>query len=159
MLALHIKPAPPLPYGYLWETLFATILVTSLALALKYPSFGKRWSFLLFPLGIAEYEFSCNPPPPYSILVAGVIIGLVTAFSGLIVPALYLAKPHFRKKQVKIAFISSGCLEIVLALVGIFYRISFGFDSTILTILYFGLLTIGFYSLIVGTASLFVSTS
>jgi hypothetical protein len=152
MFALLSLPAPPLPYGYLWEILFATILAVSLVLAIKYPSFGKRWIFLLFVVGVVEFEFSHNTPPPYNILAVGLVIGLVTAFSGFIIPVLYWAKLHLRKKQVKISFILSGCLELILGSVGIFYRIFVGFDPTIL---YFGLLTIGFYSLIVGIASLF----
>jgi len=64
-----------------------------------------------------------------------------------------LAKQHFRKKQVKIFFILSSCLELILGSVGIFYRISVG--GSVAVILFLGLLTIGFYSLIVGIASLF----
>jgi hypothetical protein len=156
LFAFLSLPAPPLPYGYLWEILFATILAVSLVLAIKYQSFGKRWIFLLFVVGIVEYEFSRNTSPPYNILVVGIIIGLVTTFSGLIIPVLYLAKQHLRKKQVKISLILSGCLELILGSVGIFYRISFDFDPTIL---YFGLLTIGSYSFIVGIASLFFANS
>ena len=143
--------APPMPYGYLWEIFFATILAVSWVLAIKYPSFGKRWIILLFVVGVAEMEFSFNTHG-YSSLVAGLVIGLVTAYSGFIIPALYLAKLHLRKKQVKISFILSGCLELILGSIGILYSIYFGVDPFIL---YFGLLTIGFYSLIVGTASLF----
>ena len=84
--------APPLPYGYLLEILFAVILVVSLVLAIGYPSFGKRWVLLLFVVGIAEFEFSTNTPPPYDTLVFGTIIGTVTMFSGLIIPVLYLAR-------------------------------------------------------------------
>ena len=151
MFALLSLPAPPLPYGYLWEILFATILAVSWVLAIKYPSFGKRWILFLFVVGVAEFEFSHNIPP-YSNLLVGMVVGLVTAFSGFIIPVLYLAKLRLRKKQVKISFILSGCLELILGSVGFFYRIFVGFDPTIL---YIGLLTIGFYSLIVGIASLF----
>jgi hypothetical protein len=146
-----IVMAPPMPYGYLWEILFATILAVSWLLAIKYPTFGKRWIILLFVVGVAEMEFSINTHT-YNILVAGLIIGLVTAYSGFIIPALYLAKLHLRKKQTKISFILSGCLELILGSIGILYSISFGLDPFLL---YFGLLTIGFYSLIVGIASLF----
>jgi hypothetical protein len=55
---------------------------------------------------------------------------------------------------VKIFFILSGCLELILGAVGIFYRIFVG-SGSVTVILYLGLLTIGFYSLIVGIASLF----
>jgi hypothetical protein len=143
--------APPMPYGYLWEILFATILAVSWVLAIRYPSFGKSWIVLLFVGGVAEMEFSSNTHG-YNTLVAGLIIGLVTAYSGFIIPALYLAKLHLRKKQVKISFILSGCLELILGSIGILTAFSFGPDPFIL---YFGLLTIGFYSLIVGIASLF----
>jgi zinc transporter ZupT len=98
----------------------------------------------------------------YNILVAGLIIGLVTAYSGFIIPALYLAKLHLRKKQVKILFILSGCLELILGAVGFFYfprfGIYLGYDPTIAQIMMFvvfGLVTIGFYFVIVGIASLF----
>ena len=143
--------APPMPYGYLWEILFAAILAVSLVLAIKYPTFGKKWIFFLFVVGVAEMEFSFNTHG-YNILVAGLVIGLVTAYSGFIIPALYLAKLHLRKKKTKISFILSGCLELIFGYVGILTAFSFGVDPFIL---YFGLLTIGFYSLIVGTASLF----
>ena len=151
MPALLSMVAPPMPYGYLWEILFAAILAVSLVLAIKYPSIGKRWILLLFVVGVAEMAFSTNTYG-YNILVAGLIIGLVTAYSGFIIPSLYLAKLHLRKKQVKILFILSGCLELILGSVGILYALNFGLDPFIL---YFGLLTIGFYSLIVGIASLF----
>ncbi len=143
--------APPMPYGYLWEILFAAILAVSWVLAIKYPNFGKRWVILLFVVGVAEMEFSTNTHG-YNSLIAGLIIGLVTAYSGFIIPALYLAKLHLRKKQVKILFILSGCLELILGSVGILTAFFFGLNPFIL---YFGLLTIGFYSLIVGIASLF----
>jgi hypothetical protein len=143
--------APPMPYGYLWEILFAAILAVSLVLAIKYQSFGKRWILLLSLVGVAEMGFSTNTHG-YNILVAGLIIGLVTAYSGFIIPALYLAKLHLRKRQVKIVFILSGCLELILGSVGILYAINIGLDHFVL---YFGLLTISFYSLIVGIASLF----
>ncbi len=146
-----IAIAPPTPYGYLWETLFAAVLAVSLALAIKYPSFGKGWIVILSGVGLAEMVFSINTRG-YNILVAGLIIGLVTAYSGFIIPALYLVKPHLRKKQVKIAFISSGCLELILGCLGVLYSFNFGVDPFLL---YFGLLTLGFYSLIVGIASLF----
>ena len=120
-------------------------------LATKYRSFGKRWIFLLFVVGIAEMEFSTNTHA-YNNLLAGLIIGLVTAYSGFIIPALHLAKLHLRKKQTKIAFILSGCLEVIFGYVGILTAFSFGVNPFLL---YFGLVTIGFYSLIVGTASLF----
>jgi hypothetical protein len=142
--------APPMPYGYLWEILFATILAVSWLLAFKYPSFGKRWILLLFVVGVAEMEYSSNTHG-YNSLVAGLIIGLVTAYSGFIIPALYLAKLHLRRKQVKILFILSGCLELILGAVDILTAFNFGLNPFIL---YFGLLTIGFYSLIVGIASL-----
>jgi hypothetical protein len=143
--------APPMPYGYLWEILFAAILAVSLVLAIKYQSFGKRWILLLSLVGVAEMGFSTNTHG-YNILVAGLIIGLVTAYSGFIIPALYLAKLHLRKRQVKIVFVLSGCLELILGSVGILYAINIGSDPFVL---YFGLLTISFYSLIVGIASLF----
>jgi hypothetical protein len=157
MFSLLSMVAPPMPYGYLWEILFATILAVSLVLAIRYQSFGKRWIFLLFVVGIAEYEFSRNTPRPYNTLVVGTLIGLVTIFSGLIVPVLYLAKEHLRKKQVKIFLILSGCLELIIGSVSILYssRFYFGFDPQIIWFVVFGLLTIGFYSLIVGIASLF----
>jgi hypothetical protein len=151
MPALLSMVAPPMPYGYLWEILFAAIIAFSLVLAVKFPSFGKRWIILLFVVGVAEMEFSINTHG-YNILVAGLVIGLVTAFSGFIIPALYLAKLHLRKKQTKILFILSGCLELILGAVGILFSINIGLDPFIL---YFGLLIIGFYSLIVGITSLF----
>ena len=151
MFALLSLPAPPLPYGYLWEILFAAILAVSLVLAIKYPSFGKRWIFFLFVVGVAEFEFSHNIPP-YNNLAVGMVVGLVTTFSGFIIPVLYLAKLHLRKKQVKIFFILSGCLELIVGSVGFLYRIFLYLQGGILCI---GLLTIGFYSLIVGIASLF----
>jgi hypothetical protein len=150
-LVSMIVIAPPMPYGYLWEILFAAILAVSWMLAIKYPSFGKRWIILLFVVGVVEMEFSTNTHG-YNILVAGLVIGLVTAYSGFIIPALYLAKLHLRKKQVKILFILSGCLELVLGSVGILTAFNFGLNPFIL---YFGLLTLGFYTLIVGIASLF----
>ena len=113
---------PPMPYGYLWEILFAAILVVSWVLAIKYPTFGKRWIVILFVVGIAEMEFSFNTHG-YQSLVVGLVIGLVTAYSGFIIPALYLAKLHLRKKQTKISFILSGCLELIFGYVGILYRI------------------------------------
>jgi hypothetical protein len=151
MFALLSMVAPPMPYGYLWEILFATVLAVSLVLAIKYPPFGKRWIILLFAVGVAEFEFSHNTPPPYNTLVVGMIIGLVTACSGIIIPVSYWAKLHLYKKQVKIFFILSGCLELILGSVSIFYRI---FVDSEAAILYLGLLTIGFYSLIVGIAGL-----
>ena len=157
MFTLSSAPAPPLPYGYLWEMLFATILAVSLVLAIKYKSFGKKWSFLLFVIGIAEYEFSLNTPPPYNTLAVGILIGLVTTFSGLIIPALHLAKSRLHKKQVKTSFILSGCLELILGTVGLFYFPRFGtylgyhpITVQIVWFVVFGLLTIGFYSLIFG---------
>jgi hypothetical protein len=148
--------APSLPYGYLLEILFAAILAFSLALALKYPSFGKRWIFLLFVVGIVEYAFSTNPPAPYNILVFGTLIGLVTAFSGLIISVFYLAKPHLHEKRVKVFFILSGCLELILGLVFFLYPLwNFFGTAQIAWFVVFGLLTLGCYSLIVGIASLF----
>jgi hypothetical protein len=146
-----IMVAPPMPYGYFWEILFAAILIVSWVFAIKCPSFGRRWIFLLFVVGIAEMEFSANTHG-YNSLVAGLVIGLVTAYSGFIIPALYLAKLHLRKKQTKIAFILSGCLELIFGYVGVLTAFSFGVNPFLL---YFGLVTIGFYSLIVGTASFF----
>ncbi len=142
--------APPMPFGYLWEILFAVILAVSLVCAIKYPSFGKRWILILFVVGVAEMEFSTNTDG-YSILIAGLVIGLVTTYSGLIVPALCLANLHHRKKQTKVVFILSGCLELIFGYVGVLTAFSFGINPFFL---YFGLLTIGFYSLIIGTASL-----
>jgi hypothetical protein len=167
MFASASVPAPELPYGYLLEILFAAILAVSLVLAVKYHSFGKRWSFLLFVVGIVEYEFSLNTPHNYSPLAVGILIGIVTTFSGLIIPALYLAKPHLHKKQVKISGILSGCLELILGAVGFCYLSNFGiylgnapimvqiFLVQIVWFVVFGLFTIAFYSLIVGVASLF----
>jgi hypothetical protein len=146
-----IAIAPPMPYGYLWEILFATILAVSVVLAIKYQNIGKRWILLLFAVGVGEMDLSANTHG-YNILVAGLIIGLVTACSGFIIPVLYLAKLPLRRKKVKIVFISSGCLELILGAGGILYAINFGLDPFIL---YFGLLTIGFYCLVVGVASLF----
>ena len=145
--------APPMPYGYLWEILFAAIFVVSLVLAIKYPSFGKRWSFLLFVVGVAEFEFSGHVSPPYNTLVVGVLIGLATAYSGIIIPVSYWAKQHFRKKHVKTFFLLSGCLELIVVSLSIFYRVSV--EGPIMALLGFGLLTIGFYSLIVGVAGFF----
>lgn len=153
MFALLSMVAPPMPYGYLWEILFAAILAVSVVLAIRYQSFGKRWILLLSLIGVAEMAFSTNTHG-YNILIAGLIIGLVTAYSGFIIPALYLAKLHLRKKQTKLLFILSGCLELILGSVGILSAFSFGLDPFIL---YFGLVTIGFYSLIEGIASLFVT--
>jgi hypothetical protein len=143
--------APPMPYGYVWEIFFAAVLVVSWVLAVKYRSFGKRWIVILFGVGIVEMVFSANTHG-YNSLVGGLVIGLVTAYSGFIIPALYLAKLPLRKKQTRIAFILSGCLELIFGYVGILTAFSFGVDPFLL---YFGLLTIGFYSLIVGAASLF----
>jgi hypothetical protein len=151
LFALLSIVAPPMPYGFLWEILFAAILAVSLTLAIKYPFFGKRWVLLLFLVGVGEMVFSTNTHG-YNILVAGLIIGLVTAYSGFIIPALYLAKLHLRKKRTKLLFILSGCLELILGTIGIITAFNFGLNPFIL---YFGLLTIGFYSLIVGIASLF----
>jgi hypothetical protein len=145
--------APPMPFGYLWEILFVAILGVSWVLAIKYPSFGKRWILLLFVVGVAEMEFSTNTNG-YNSLIAGLIIGLVTAYSGFIIPGLYLAKLPLRKKQTKIAFILSGCLELIFGYVGILTTFNFGVNPFLL---YFGLLTVGFYSLIVGTTSLFLA--
>jgi hypothetical protein len=143
--------APPMPYGYLWEIFFAVILAISCVLAIKYRSFGKRWIIILFAVGIAEMGFS-TITDGYSILVAGLVIGLVTAYSGFIIPALYWAKLPLRRKRTKIAFILSGCLELLFGYVGVVTAFSFGVNPFFL---YFGLLTIGFYSIIVGSASLF----
>jgi NO-binding membrane sensor protein with MHYT domain len=149
--------APPLPYGYLWEIFFAAILAVSLVLAIKYQSFGKRWSFLLFVVGVAEFEFSGHVSPPYNTLVVGVLIGLATAYSGIVIPVSYWAKQHFRKKKVKIFFVLSGFVELIAGLVGVFYSSNFylGFDPQTIWFVVFGLVTIGIYSLIVGIASLF----
>ena len=143
--------APTLPYGYLWEIFFAAALVVSWVSAIKYPSFGRKWIILLFVVGIAEMEFSTNIPG-YNSLIAGLVIGLVTAYSGFIIPALYLAKLHLRRKQTKIAFVLSGCFELIFGYVGVLTAFNFGVNPFFL---YFGLLTIGCYSLIVGTASFF----
>jgi hypothetical protein len=153
ILQSMISVAPPMPYGYLWEILFATILAASLVLSIKYPSVGKKWILLLSLIGVAEMEFSSNTHG-YNILVAGLIIGLITTYSGFIIPALYLAKLNLRKKQTKLLFILSGCLELISGIVGILTAFNFGLNPLIL---YFGLLTIGFYSLVVGIASLFFS--
>lgn len=143
--------APPMPFGYFWEILFAVILAASLVLAFRFPSFGKKWILLLFVVGVAEMEFSANANG-YNSLIAGLVIGLVTAYSGFIIPGLYLAKLPLRKRQTKIVFILSGCLELIFGYVGILTTFNFGVDPFLL---YFGLLTIGFYSLIVGIALLF----
>jgi hypothetical protein len=156
MSTLLSEVAPPMPYGYLWEILFAATLAVSCVLAIKYPSIGKRWALLLFVVGVAEFEFSGNIRG-YNNLVVGMLIGLATAYSGIIIPISYYAKQHLRKKQVKIFFILSGCLELILGSVSIFYRISVG--GSVAIILFLGLLTIGFYSLIVGIASLFFAKS
>jgi hypothetical protein len=149
MFAL-LEPAPYVsPYGFLWEILLATILAVSLVLAIKYPSFGKRWAFILFIVGVAEFLFLNYARTN---LVVGSTIGLVTAYSGIIIPLSYFAKQHLHKKQVKLFFILSGCLELILGSVSIFYRIFVGPEANILCL---GLLTIGFYSLIVGIAGLF----
>jgi hypothetical protein len=143
--------APPLPYGYLWEIFFAAVLVVSWVSAVKYPSFGRRWIILLFLVGIAEMGFSTNIPE-HSSLIAGLVIGLVTAYSGFIIPALYLAKLHLRRKQTRIAFVLSGCFELLFGYVGVLTAFNFGVNPFFL---YFGLLIIGLYSLIVGIASFF----
>ena len=156
MFAL-LAPALPLPYGYLWKILFATILAVNLVLAIKYQSFGKKWVFLLFIVGIVEYELSRNTPPPYNTLVVGTLIGLATMFSGLIIPVLYLAKPHLHKKQVKMSLILLGCLELIIGSVSMTYssRFYFGFEPQVIWFVVFGLFMISFYSLIVGIGSLF----
>lgn len=151
MFAPLVMVAPPMPYGYLWEILFAVIIGVSLILAIKYPSFGKKWFLLLFILGIAEMAFS-TITVGYNILVAGLIIGLVTSYSGFFVPALYFSKIHLRRKRTKMLFALSGCLELVLGTLGVITGFFFGINPFIL---YFGLLIIGIYSLIVGIASLF----
>ena len=143
--------APPMPYGSLWEILFSVILGISLVLAIKFPFYGKKWILLLVVLGIAEMIFSTYTGG-YNILIAGLVVGLVTTYSGFIVPALYLAKIHLRKKRTKILFMLSGCLELILGVLGVVTGFFFGINPFIL---YFGLLTIGFYSLIVGVASFF----
>jgi hypothetical protein len=167
MFSLLSLPTPILPYGYLLEILFAIILVVSLVLAIKYPSIGKRWILLLVVVGVAEFEFS-HSIPPYENLAVGMLIGLVTAFGGIIIPLSYLAKLHFGKMQAKIFFVLSGCLELILGAVGILYLFYPGSEpGTFFWLgdigsssglryfgLYFGLLTIGFYSLIVGIAGL-----
>jgi hypothetical protein len=158
MFALDsIAARQPMPYGFIWEIDFAAILAVSLVLAIKYPFFGKRWALILFAVGVAEFEFSIQPPTPppfqYSALVVGVLIGLATAYSGIIIPVSYWAKQHFRKKQVKIFFILSGCLELIVVSLSILYRISV--EGPIMALLGFGLLIIGFYSLIVGIAAFF----
>lgn len=145
-----IAISPPLPYGYLFEIFFATILVVSWVAAIKFQSFGKRWIVLLFVVGILEMVFSTSPFG-YNSLITGLIIGLVTAYSGFIVPAFYLAKLSLRKKRTKIIFTLSGCLELIFGYVGVLTAFNFGFNPFLL---YFGLLTIGFYSVIVGTANL-----
>ena len=145
--------APPrMPYGFIWEIDFTAILAVSLVLAIKYPSFGKRWALILFVVGVAEFEFSAQPFQ-YVALGFGMLIGLATAYSGIIVPLSYWAKQHYQKKQVKVFFILSGCLELIVASLIILYRVSVG--GSIMVLLGFGLLAIGFYSLIVGIASLF----
>ena len=88
----------------------------------------------------------------YNILVAGLIIGLVTSYSGFFVPALYFSKIHLCIKRTKMLFALSGCLELVLGTLGVITGFFFGINPFIL---YFGLLIIGIYSLIVGIASLF----
>ena len=147
MSALVSLPRGFLPYSFLWEILFATIIAVSLLLAVTYPSFGKRWIFFLLIVGVAEFEFSYS-----NYLAAGMIIGLVTAFSGFVIPVLYLAKLRLRKTKVKIILILSGCLELIVAAVGFLNQVFLYFQGAILFI---GLITIGFYSLTVGTASLF----
>jgi len=161
MFVILSAPAPSLPYGYLLEILFAIILAVSLVLAIKYQSFGKRWVFLLFVVGIVEYGFSCNTPPPYNTLVVGTLIGLVTMFSGLIIPVLYFAKPYLRNKQVKISVILAGCLELIIGSISILYfsRFYSGFDPQTIWFVIFGLLIIGSYSLIVGIGGLFFAKS
>jgi hypothetical protein len=161
MFAVLSVVAPSLPYGYLLEILFAAVLAVSLVLAIKYPSFGKRWVFLLFVVGIAEYWFSRNPPSPYNTLVVGTIIGAATIFSGLIVPVLYLAKLRLRSKQVKTSFVLSGCLELVLGMAAFFYFSHFyaGLDAATIWFIVSGLFTIGLYSLVVGVASFFFGKS
>jgi hypothetical protein len=160
VFALLSLPAPPLPYGYLYETLFAVILLVGLVSAIKYPIFGKRWSCFLFVIGVSEFEFSGHISPPYNTLVGGVLIGLATAFSGIVIPVSYWAKQHFHEKRVKLFFILSGCLELILGLVGISYSSHFclGFNPQTIWFVFFGLVTIGFYSLIVGIASLLYNT-
>ena len=152
LLSLFVV-APPLPFGYLFEILFVAVLVVSWVLAIRYRSFGRKYVLLLFVVGIVEMYFSVNTNG-YNILIVGLIIGLVTAYSGFIIPALYLAKLPIRRKRTKLAFMLSGCLELMFGFVGVLTAFSFGVDPFLL---YFGLLTIGFYSLIVGYASLFFS--
>jgi hypothetical protein len=156
MLVLLSLPAPPLPYGYLWEILFAAILTASLVLAIKNQVFGKKWSLLLVAVGIAEFEFSSHISS-YNILVAGVLIGFATASSGIIVPVSYWANQHFRTNRVKSFFVLSGCVDLILGLIGVSYSSLFylGFDPQTIWFVVFGLVTIGFYSLIVGIARLF----
>jgi fructose-specific phosphotransferase system IIC component len=88
-----------------------------------------------------------------------VLIGLATAFSGIIIPVSYWAKTHFRKKRVTLFFVLSGCVELILGLVGVSYSYRFyiGFDPQTIWFVVFGLLIIGFYSLIVGIASLLLA--
>jgi hypothetical protein len=140
-------PRGRLPYSFVWEILFATVVAVGLVLALTWPSFGKKWMFFLSIIGVAEFEFSSG-----NYLAAGMIIGIVTAFTGLIVPVLYLTKPLLRKSRVKIFLILSGCLELITGSLGIQYHI---FASFVSFIMYFGLITTGSCSLIVGVASLF----
>jgi hypothetical protein len=153
LFALTTVPAPTLPYGFIWEIDFAAILAVGLVLAIRYPSFGKRWAFLLFLVGVAEFEFSAQPPFHYSPLVIGFFVGLATAYSGIIIPVSYWAKQHFRKKRVKVFFVLSGCLELIVVSLSILYRVSV--EGPIMALLGFGLLIIGFYSLIVGVAGFF----
>lgn len=132
-----------LPYGYLLEAFFAVILVVSLGLAVKYPSFGKRGMLLLFIAGTVELAFAYS-----GYLVVGMLIGLITVFSGLLVPLFYSIRMYLSRKWA-IILILSGFLELIVGSVGLLIR---SFPYTQIYVLYVGLLTVGVYSLVIGTA-------
>jgi hypothetical protein len=154
---------PYLPDAFVFEIIFSSILAVSFILFAKY-SFLRKHAFFLFPVGFLELMFSWG-----NAFTEGIIIGFVTLIGGMMLPMFNAIRLQLNKKSVKLSLILLGCVGILVGAISLYYSElkAVFYHSTILTIhakgelLLLGivLLTVGFYSSIIGIASLIVKAN
>ena len=147
MNALLSIPVPVLPYAFLYEVAFASILGVVLALVAISSSLRRRqFAAVLIPIGIIEF-FILAYFSYYTIPARVFIIPLMTISSGIIVPIFFATRRMFNKKGAKLLLVFSGCVELGLGVVRLpyirYWELPELYPSVILA-------TVGIYSLAVG---------
>jgi hypothetical protein len=133
------------PFALQYEVMFVAILAVSLFFLVIFKTF-RQHAWFLFPIGLAEICFSV-----FVIFLEGLIIGLITMLSVITISLLYKIKNQ-GKHKIKLLLVISGSSELMLALIGILFRVATALP-------WVTLLVIGVYSLIFGTLSFFLVKS